>query len=85
VLTLNPGKVFNSICKEVDRYTGAQHSKQNDPHISLLYSHLDCNQLTDKVLAVRKKIPEIVEICALAMVELQGGPGDWKILVKKNF
>ena len=85
MLTLNSGKVFHSICKEVDRYLGAQHSKQNDPHISLLYSHLDCNQLTDKVLAVRKKIPEIVEICGIAMVELQGGPENWKILVQKNF
>lgn len=85
VLTLNPEKTFQSICKEVDRYFGGNYSKQNDPHISLLYSHLECNQLKDKEMAIGKNIPEIAEICGIALVELRGRPEEWKILAQKNF
>jgi len=85
VLTLNPETTFHSICKEADRCLGGNYSKQNDPHISLLYSHLDCNQIIDKEITARKNIPESAEIFGIALVELQGRPEDWKILVQRNF
>jgi len=85
VLSLNPTVIFQKVCDKVDQYLGGNHSKYRDPHLSLLYSHLDCDKVINNETTFRDTIPEIVEICGIAVVELRGQPGDWKIMGRKNF
>lgn len=85
VLTLNTGRKFRSICQRVDHFFKGNYSKPSDPHISLLYSHLHCDQIFEKTKYISQHSPENAKICEIAAIELQGGPDKWNILARKKF
>jgi hypothetical protein len=85
VITLSPHKIFHSLCTKIDNVLGGHFSKPDDPHISLLYSHLDCNQIHDSGEKTAGKIPRVVKINEIAAVELRGRPETWKVLGRKKF
>ena len=85
VVTLEPGDVYPSLCNRIDDYLGGSYSKRKDPHISLLYSRLSCDEIILKERYARPRIPEDVEIYEIAVVALQGQPDAWKILQRNNF
>jgi 2'-5' RNA ligase len=85
VITLSPHKKFQSLCTKIDNVLGGNFSKSEDPHISLLYSHQDCNQIHDSGEKTGGKIPRVVKINEIAAVELRGRPETWKVLGRKKF
>lgn len=85
VTTLCSEKNYHSFCDVADQYFGAEFSKREDPHISLLYSHLSCDTIINKTEAIKSSIPQMVDITEIAVVELLGRPEEWKIVQRINF
>lgn len=85
VITLSPNKKFQSLCTKIDNVLGGNFSKPEDPHISILYSRLDCNQIHDSGKVTAGKIPRAAKIYEIAAVELLGRPVTWKVLGRRKF
>lgn len=74
-----------ALCNAADHFFGGSYSKREDPHISLLYSDLDCDFIKSKAELTDTKIPQKAEIQEIAVVELNGDPNEWNILERIKF
>jgi 2'-5' RNA ligase len=85
VITLEHGNIFQSMCDNVDRYFNGAYSKPKDPHISLLYSRVNCGRMADKMKELEQNLPKRIAMSGLAGVELNGRPDSWNMLAQRNF
>jgi len=85
VITLQPEKNYRALCDVLDQFFGGRYSKPEDPHISLLYSQLSCEDIKKQTDFKDGRIPEKADIQGIALVKLYGRPGEWEITKQINF
>ena len=85
VLTLQSEKNYHELCDTFDEFFEGNHSKREDPHISLFYSYTGCDTIKNKIETIRGNIPNIVESLEIAIVELRGQPAEWNIVERIKF
>lgn len=52
------------------------------PHISYLYSRLDCSVVSNEIELIKKDAPEKIAANQLVLVQCKGTPEDWRMLFK---
>lgn len=84
MVNIEPSPAFLYFCKRADDIFDGDYSKKENPHFSLLYGDISCKDLVSEKEFAQIKLPERVLISAIALVELNGTPENWKIKYAKN-
>lgn len=71
---------LNTLHQKTDTCFEGDYAKKTYPHISYLYSRLDCSEVTHEIDSIQKDAPQEIVANRLALVDCKGTPGDWRVL-----
>ncbi|MEX0647397.1 MAG: hypothetical protein WEA56_13240 [Balneolaceae bacterium] len=66
------------VYKTIDLVFGGSYSKKEDPHLSLLYSSLPCDNLTDSVKSTEEITTHELHVQFISLISLNGTPDVWE-------
>jgi 2'-5' RNA ligase len=66
--------------KKIDETFNGDFAKKEYPHISYLYSRLDCSKISHEIGKIEEVAPRQVFINRLVLVQCKGTPEDWRML-----
>nr|WP_255695588.1 2'-5' RNA ligase family protein [Rhodohalobacter sp. 614A] len=75
---------LHALHQETDRLFGGDYSKTEYPHISLLYSTLECGGLQKTVSQLNEQIPPKVLLDRIALIRCKGTPEAWRTLYMRK-
>lgn len=70
---------LSELHETIDQAFGGSFSKKKDPHLSLLYSNLPCNVMSDSIQQIKQKMPDKIHMKDISVVSLAGSPEEWKV------
>lgn len=73
-------EALSSLHQRTNNHFEGSYSKTDYPHISLLYSHLECEGLQQIISEINEYIPQKVLLNRIALVRCKGTPDDWRTL-----
>lgn len=81
-IQFTPNKSFKKLTEIIDQVFNGSYSKETDPHLSLMYSHVPCTKLNDLVDELKQHdfIKKPVKCQRLGLVHFSGTPSTWKLL-----
>jgi hypothetical protein len=71
---------LGSLHQKVDTIFDGDYAKKTYPHISYLYSRLDCSNVSKSIESIEKEAPQNVLANQLALVRCKGTPEQWRML-----
>jgi len=74
-----------SFHKTMDACFGGDYSKKSYPHISFLYSRINCEIVEKEIAKMKLNPPKKVIAEKMALVQCRGTPENWKILFTYSF
>jgi len=74
-----------SFHKTMDVCFGGDYSKKRYPHISFLYSRVDCEIVEKEIANIKLDLPKKVIAEKMALVHCCGTPENWKLLSTYSF
>ncbi len=83
VVDLNYTRFFSELSEAVDSAFQEPCSK-NEFHCSLMYGYTPDNLLENEKIKISERLPEGCIAYELAVVRLNGGPDEWRILHQKK-
>jgi 2'-5' RNA ligase len=83
-IAVEPNSGFKNILREIDHQFNGNFGKREFPHLSLLYSRLNCSGLQKEIENLPHKLPESIGVQTLALVKLDGTPDQWEIIHSRS-
>lgn len=71
---------LNTLHQKIDKLFGGNYSKTKYPHISLLYSRLECNDLQQVASEIKYRLPPKSILDRIALIRCKGTPEEWRTL-----
>lgn len=69
-----------SLHQKMNTIFDGDYAKKTYPHISYLYSRLDCSNVSKSIESIEKEAPQNVLANQLALVRCKGTPEQWRML-----
>lgn len=71
---------LTSLHQKMNTIFDGDYANKAYPHISYLYSRLDCSNVLESIKSTEKEAPENILAVQLALVRCKGTPDQWRML-----
>jgi hypothetical protein len=71
---------LGALHQKMDTIFDGDYAKKTYPHISYLYSMLNCSKVSQSIKSIEKEAPKRVLANELALVRCKGTPEQWRML-----
>lgn len=73
---------LDTIHQKTDTYFEGDFAKKAYPHISYLYSRLNCSEVAHEIVSIQKDASQKIIANQFVLVDCKGTPADWRVLFR---